>query len=264
VRRHLPEIAEEAERLVLMQSRGHQLAMYEYFEGLLKQTLAENVRLLHGILPEQIADELKRTGVVQPVLFDEAAVLFTDFEKFSQIAAHLTPCDVIGRLDTYFTEFDRIVDAYGLEKIKTIGDSYMAVAGVPQPHRDVIRAVCNAALEIRDATNRISESIGVDGWNIRIGLHVGPLIAGVIGRQKFTYDVWGATVNLASRMESGSEPGQINVSAELHERAKPYYRWQPRGFQPVKRLGEVEMFFLLGKNEEPASNGTSVHETVTA
>jgi class 3 adenylate cyclase len=264
VRRHLPEIAEEADRLVLMQSRGHQLAMYEYFEGLLKQTLAENVRLLHGILPEQIADELKRTGVVQPVLFDEAAVLFTDFEKFSQIAAHLTPCDVIGRLDTYFTEFDRIVDAYGLEKIKTIGDSYMAVAGVPQPHRDVIRAVCNAALEIRDATNRISESIGVDGWNIRIGLHVGPLIAGVIGRQKFTYDVWGATVNLASRMESGSEPGQINVSAELHERAKPYYRWQPRGFQPVKRLGEVEMFFLLGKNEEPASNGTSVHETVTA
>lgn len=264
VRRHLPEIAEEADRLVLLQSRGHQIAMYEYFEGLLKGALAENVRLLHGILPEQIATELKRNGHVEPVLFDEAAVLFTDFEKFSQIAARLTPCDVIGRLDAYFTEFDRIVDAYGLEKIKTIGDSYMAVAGVPQPHRDAIRAVCDAALEIREATNRISESLGVDGWRIRIGLHVGPLIAGVIGRQKFSYDVWGATVNLASRMESGSEPGHINVSAELHARAKPYYKWQPRGLQPIKRLGDAEMFFLLGKNEAAAVHENDTHEAAAA
>lgn len=249
VRRHLPEIAWEADQLVLIQSRGHQLAMYEYFEGLLKTALAENVRLLHGILPDKIAEELKQKGTVQPVLFEEAAVLFTDFEKFSQIAAHLTPCDVIGRLDTYFTEFDRIVDAYGLEKIKTIGDSYMAVAGVPEKHTDPIRAICDAALEIRAASDRISESIGADGWKIRIGMHVGPLIAGVIGRHKFSYDVWGATVNLASRMESGSEPGQINVSAELYARAKPWYRWQPRGLQPVKRLDDVEMYFLLGRNE---------------
>ena len=250
VRRHLPEIAEEADRLVLMQSRGHQLAMYEYFEGLLKQTLAENVRLLHGILPEKIADELKRNGRVAPVLFSEAAVLFTDFEKFSQIAARLAPCDVVGRLDTYFTEFDRIADAYGLEKIKTIGDSYMAVAGVPEAHEDAVRAVCDAALEIRDATRRISESMKSDGWNVRIGLHVGPLIAGVIGKQKFSYDVWGATVNLASRMESSSEPGQINVSAELQARVAPWYEWQPRGRLPVKRLGEVEMYFLLERKAD--------------
>jgi class 3 adenylate cyclase len=249
VRRRLPDIAEEADKLVMVQSRGHQLAMYEYFEGLFKQTLAENVRLLHGILPEKIADELKLNGRVAPVLFSEAAVLFTDFEKFSQIAARLKPCDVIGRLDTYFTEFDRIAARHGLEKIKTIGDSYMAVAGVPEAHDDAIRAVCNAALEIRDATLRISESMPSDGWRVRIGLHVGPLIAGVIGRQKFSYDVWGATVNLASRMESSSEPGQINVSAELQERAAPWYHWQPRGLLPVKRLGDVEMFFLLGRNE---------------
>jgi class 3 adenylate cyclase len=123
------------------------------------------------------------------------------------------------------------------------------VAGVPEKHTDPIRAICDAALEIREASNRISESIGADGWKIRIGMHVGPLIAGVIGRHKFSYDVWGATVNLASRMESGSEPGGINVSRELYERARPWYRWQPRGLQPVKRLDDQEMFFLLGRNE---------------
>ena len=250
VRNHLPEIAGEAERLVLRQSRRHQLSMYEYFEGILKKTLAENVRLLNGILPEKIVEELKTKGSVQPVLFDEAAVLFTDFEKFSQAAAHLTPCTVIDRLDAYFSEFDRIAEAYGLEKIKTIGDSYMAAAGVPEKHADPVRAICDAALEIRDVSDRLSASFGPEGWKIRIGLHTGPLIAGVIGKQKFSYDVWGATVNLASRMETGSEPGQINVSADIHRRVEPFYRWQARGFQPVKRLGDAEMFFLLGKRDD--------------
>jgi class 3 adenylate cyclase len=255
VRRHLPAISDEADRLILIQSRRHQISMYEYFEGILKKALAENVRLLHGILPEKIADELKKNGSVQPVLFEEAAVLFTDFEKFSQVAARLAPCTVIDRLDHYFTEFDRIVERHGLEKIKTIGDSYMAVAGVPEKHDDAIRAICDAALEIRDASDRISGSIGADGWKIRLGLHVGPLIAGVIGRRKFSYDVWGATVNFASRMESSGEPGQINVSAELHERAKDWYDFQPRGLQPVKRLGEAEMFFLLGRKSGAELDG---------
>jgi len=249
VRNHLPEIADEAERLILRQSRRHQVAMYEYFEGILKKTLSENVRLLNGILPEKIVEELKQKGSVQPVLFDEAAVLFTDFENFSAAAAHLTPCTVIDRLDTYFSEFDRIADEHGLEKIKTIGDSYMAAAGVPEKHADPVRAICDAALDIRDASDRLSATFGTEGWKIRIGVHAGPLIAGVIGKQKFSYDVWGATVNLASRMETGSEPGQVNVSAEIYRRVEPYYHWQPRGFQPVKRLGEAEMFFLLGRKE---------------
>ena len=100
---------------------------------------------------------------------------------------------------------------------------------------------------MRDASNRLSESLGAEGWKIRIGVHAGPLIAGVIGKQKFSYDVWGATVNLASRMETGSEPGQVNVSAEIFRQMEPFYHWQPRGLQPVKRLGDAEMFFLLGK-----------------
>jgi class 3 adenylate cyclase len=260
VRNHLPEIAGEAERLILRQSRRHQLAMYEYFEGILKKTLSENVRLLNGILPEKIVAELKQKGSVQPVLFDEAAVLFTDFEKFSQAAAHLAPCTVIDRLDTYFSEFDRIAEVHGLEKIKTIGDSYMAAAGVPERHVDPIRAICDAALEMRDASDRLSATFGAEGWKIRIGVHAGPLIAGVIGRQKFSYDVWGSTVNLASRMETGSEPGQVNASAEIYRRAEPFYHWQPRGLQPVKRLGEAEMFFLLGKRDDAPPLGTLARE----
>jgi class 3 adenylate cyclase len=247
VRENLPELGEEADALVLAQSRAYQTSIYEYFEDILKETLAENVRLLNGILPQSVANELKRKGFVQPVYFEDAAVLFTDFERFSQATAHLPPSEVLARLDTYFSAFDLVVAKYGLEKIKTIGDSYMAVAGVPQPHDDPARAACDAALEIREASNRVSQSIGPEGWNIRIGLHVGPLMAGVIGKHKFSYDVWGATVNMASRMESGGEPGHINVSAEIHARVEPDYRWEPRGLQPIKRLGLAEMFFLLGK-----------------
>jgi len=121
VHKYLPGLGTEADGLVLGQSRGFQTAMYEYFEGVLKTTLAANVRLLHGILPQQVASELKRNGFVEPVFFQDAAVLFTDFERFSQFTAHLAPGEVIRRLDTYFTEFDRISAVHGLEKIKTIG-----------------------------------------------------------------------------------------------------------------------------------------------
>lgn len=254
VREQLPDLGEAGDALVLNQSRAYQTGMSEYFEGVLKTTLADNVRLLHGILPQQVASELKRNGFVEPVLFQDAAVLFTDFERFSQFTAHLAPSEVLRRLDIYFSEFDRISAVHGLEKIKTIGDSYMAVAGVPKPHGDPVRAACDAALEIGEASNRISDLTGPDGWKIRIGIHVGPLMAGVIGKQKFSYDVWGATVNFASRMESSGEPGRINVSADIHSRAGPYYHWEARGPQPVKRLGMAEMFFLLGKKvEETAS-----------
>ena len=238
---------EAGDFLILSQSQAFQTAMYEYFEGVLKKTLAENVRLLHGILPHQVASELKEKGQVEPVFFKDAAVIFTDFEAFSQLTKHLSPAEVIQRLDNYFTDFDKISAKYGLEKIKTIGDSYMAVAGVPEQHKDPVRAACDAALEFVEASDHISAMVGPDGWNIRIGIHAGPLVAGVIGRQKFSYDVWGTTVNFASRMESSGAPGRINVSSDIYQRAEPYYRWEPRGPQPVKHLGKAEMFFLLGK-----------------
>ena len=219
--------------------------MYEYFEGILKTTLEENVRLLHGhpAAAGGQSIEAQRPCRAGP-LPRRGPVLFTDFEKFSESTAHRAPAEVIHQLDLYFSEFDRISEDYGLEKIKTIGDSYMAVAGVPEPHPEPVRAACDAALEILEASNRLSNSAG---WPIRIGVHAGPLVAGVIGRQKFSYDVWGATVNFASRMESSGEPGRINVSADVHARVEPDYRWEPRGPLPVKRLGLAEMFFLVGK-----------------
>jgi class 3 adenylate cyclase len=247
VRKNLPEWAEAGDHLVLSQSGAFQTAMYEYFEGVLKSALAENVRLLNRILPQQVAAELKRNGFVEPVYFTDAAVIFTDFEDFSQFTEHLAPAEVIRRLDAYFSEFDRIIAVYGLEKIKTIGDSYMAVAGVPELHDDPVRAACDAALEIREAAHRIAEEAGPHGLKIRIGIHAGPLVAGVIGKQKFSYDVWGATVNFASRMESSGAPGRINVSADVHEEMKHHYVWEARGPQPIKHLGTAEMYFLLGK-----------------
>jgi len=247
VRKHLPQCEEAADEIVLHQSAGFQTAMYEYFESVLKTALAANVRLLHGILPEQVAAELKRNGFVEPVYFSDAAVIFTDFECFSHFTEHLAPAEVIRRLDTYFTEFDRISAAHGLEKIKTIGDSYMAVAGVPELHDNPVGAACDAALEISEASQRISAQAGPEAWKLRIGIHAGPLVAGVIGRQKFSYDVWGATVNFASRMESSGAPGRINVSADVHAEVERYYLWESRGPQPVKNLGTAEMYFLLGK-----------------
>jgi class 3 adenylate cyclase len=244
VNESLPQFRPEGETLVLLQSRAYQRDMYEYFEGVLDAALAENIRLLHGILPEEVANELKRKGHVTPNYIPDAAVIFTDFEHFSAEAARLTPVEIVKRLDSYFTEFDAIISYHGLEKIKTIGDSYMAVAGVPQPHAEPARAACDAALEILSAAERIS---GPDGWKIRIGIHIGPLVAGVIGKQKFSYDVWGATVNFASRMESSGAPGSINVSTAFYERAPKQYLWKSRGAQPVKGFGSAEMYFLLGK-----------------
>jgi class 3 adenylate cyclase len=247
VHQDLPQFGKEADAIVLRQSAAFQTAMYEYFEKILKTALADNVRLLNGILPESVTAELKKNGVVAPVYFTDAAVIFTDFENFSHYTEHLEPAEVIHRLDTYFTAFDKVSAAHGLEKIKTIGDSYMAVAGVPEEHPDPVHAACNAALEISEVSRRISDSAGANGWKLRIGIHAGPLVAGVIGRHKFSYDVWGATVNFASRMESSGAPGRINVSAEVHSRVESDYLWEARGPHPVKNLGMAEMYFLLGK-----------------
>jgi class 3 adenylate cyclase len=255
LRLELPDLAPVADKIILDQSRAFHRAMYEYFEGVLKASLSENVRLLHGILPPTIATELKQNGFVEPVYFEESAVIFTDFVNFAQTTTSLAPSEVIKRLDRYFVEFDDICRAHHLEKIKTIGDSYMAVAGVPVGQKNPALAACLAALEMREIAKHIS---GPKGWKIRIGVHVGPLVAGVIGRHKFSYDVWGATVNLASRMQSSSEAGQINVSSAVHSRVGPLFQWKARGLQPVKKMDLTEMYFLIGRKSK-SERGQALH-----
>lgn len=247
IREAFPDNAQKATRILIDQSRALQLAINDFFERALVRALNENERLLTNILPRSVSEELIKTGHVAPVLFNDCAVLFTDFVGFTALSEKLGPNETLTRLERYFSAFDDIVSFHGLEKIKTIGDSYMAVAGVPSPHPSAVRASCLAALDIMETSNLIRDELAQSGptWGIRIGLHAGQVLAGVIGKTKFSYDVWGATVNLASRMETASVPGRINVSRAIHDPVSQAFEWEPRGRQPVKHLEDVEMFFLL-------------------
>lgn len=211
--------------------------------------------LLLNILPEKIAEELKLRGAALPVHFDSATILFTDFEGFTRIAERWTPGELVHELDTCFSEFDRIVEMHGLEKLKTIGDSYMCAAGIPettQSHAlDAIKAALDMLRFIRQRRQaRLAE--GKEYWNIRIGLHSGPLIAGVVGKRKFAYDIWGDTVNTASRLESSGVPGAINVSEETYQLAREHFDFQARGRIEAKGKEPLPMYLLV----EPAERNS--------
>lgn len=206
--------------------------------------------LLLNIMPQSVADELKLKGRYEPRHYDSVTVLFTDFVGFTGIAAKLSPQNLLASLEACFDEFDRIVKQEGLEKLKTIGDSYMCAAGIPALQSDHAARACRAALGFRQviADNRARAAAeGKDYWNIRIGLHTGPVVAGIIGEHKFAYDIWGDTVNVASRMESSGEIGKINISAATAAAVGPAFVTLSRGLQHAKGLGEIEMFELVGK-----------------
>lgn len=206
--------------------------------------------LLLNILPETIADELKATGKVKPVLFDSASVLFTDFEGFTKVACDMTPEQLVKELDMSFSAFDKIIGAYGLEKMKTIGDSYMCAAGIPTPRITHAIDIVSAACDIRDYFQKVIDDKvcrGEDCWGIRVGVNTGPIMAGVIGDKKFAYDVWGDTVNTASRLEHASELGRINISKATYELVKDYFECEYRGEIDVKGKGLIDMYFVHGK-----------------
>lgn len=205
--------------------------------------------LLLNVLPREIADELRREGRVVPRHYDSATVLFSDFSGFTRIAESMNPSEVIERLDEVFQEFDRIVEAHGLEKIKTIGDAYLAVGGIPRPSASHATDCARAALEMRECAERIRQrhvTAGRYAWGIRIGIHSGPLAAGVVGIGKFAYDVWGDTVNTASRIESCGVVGEINLSAEAHRLLADRFVCEHRGQVTAKGKGELEMYLLKG------------------
>jgi len=203
--------------------------------------------LLRNILPVSIAEELKQNGAAQPVLFDAATVLFTDFVGFTRVAESMTPRELIDQLDVAISGFDDIVHRNGLEKLKTLGDGYMCAGGIPlanQTHPfDSVLAALQMQRWIREL-GRQREARGLVPWGLRVGIHSGPLIAGVVGRRKFAYDVWGDAVNLASRMESSGEAGRVNVSTAVAERVESLFVLEARGRIKAKNKGEVEMFFV--------------------
>ena len=212
-----------------------------------EESLRKTRELLYKVFPARIADELADTGQSEPRHFDAVTVLFTDFVGFTKTAETMSPKELIADLDRYFLRFDRLLAACGMEKLKTIGDAYMAAAGVPEPRPTHALDAALFAIGLRDAVAEIGRdqrAAGLPVFPIRIGLHTGPLVAGVIGQQRFLYDLWGDTVNTASRMESRGEPGRINISAATHALVEPWFECTPRGRIEVKGKGEVEMFFL--------------------
>jgi class 3 adenylate cyclase len=203
--------------------------------------------LLYRVFPRGIADELADQGSSEPRYFDAVTVLFTDFVGFTRVAETMAPRQLIDELDGYFRRFDELTARCGMEKLKTIGDAYMAAGGVPTANRTHALDAVLLALTLRESVAEMArerQGRGQTAFTIRIGLHTGPLVAGVIGEQRFTYDLWGDTVNTASRMESGGEAGRINISGETHALVERWVECVPRGRIEVKNRAPVEMFFL--------------------
>ena len=214
---------------------------------LLDSQKAQIQTLLSNILPDEVAAELQRDGFATPKFYESASVLFTDFKSFTKHADHMTPQEVIAELNSCFISFDDIMGKYNLEKIKTIGDAYMCAGGIPVPDPNHYWNMIKAAKDIQatiQMRNREREAKGLPPWEIRIGIHVGPIVAGVVGKKKYAYDIWGSTVNIASRMESNGEPGQINISSATYELIKDEYICTHRGKIYAKNVGDIDMYFL--------------------
>jgi class 3 adenylate cyclase len=205
-----------------------------------ERTRAES--LLLNVLPAEVAGELKRRGETTARRFESISVLFADIVGFTPLAAEMDPEEMVAQLNEVFTSFDQLADRYGCEKIRTIGDNYMVASGVPTPREDHAEALAGMALEMI----RYAEG---SPWSFRIGINSGPAVAGVIGTKKFQYDVWGDTVNTASRMESHGEPGRIQISEATNTLIKDHYATTPRGPIEVKGKGTLNTWWLEGTRE---------------
>lgn len=209
--------------------------------------LEQSENLLRNILPDEIADRLKASDATIAEDFDSASILFADVSGFTPMSADMTPKELVALLDEVFTEFDGLVEERGLEKIKTIGDAYMVAAGVPVPRRDHAHAISDLALAMRDLV-RARRFQGRD-IRFRMGINSGPVIAGIIGRKKFSYDLWGDSVNTASRMESFGVAGRIQITDNTRRLVEDDFVCEPGGTRDVKGKGPMTVWFLEGRRE---------------
>ncbi len=211
--------------------------------------------ILLDILPAEIAAELKEKGRADARDFDEVSILFTDFKGFTEASAKLSAQELVAEINTCFEAFDGIMAKYGVEKIKTIGDAYMAAGGLPVPKDDSVKNTVLAALEMQDFISKRkaeNEARGKPAFEMRVGIHTVPVVAGIVGVKKFQYDIWGDTVNTASRIESSGEVGKVNISQSTYGWLNNDldFTFESRGKIEAKGKGEIEMWFVSVESEE--------------
>lgn len=228
-----------------MKRRGVRILRQKNYEIIMEKQKSD--RLLMNILPEKIAEELKEFNKTTPHKHDMATVMFTDFKGFTKYSEKHSPEELVKLVDHYFKGFDKIVEKYHIEKIKTIGDAYMCVAGIPEQQDNHAANMIRAAFEFRDFVNetaREKQKQNLPFLEMRVGIHSGPLVAGVVGHHKFSYDVWGDTVNVAARMEQAGEPGSINVSETVYQQVQKDFSFDYRGELEAKNKGKMKMYFV--------------------
>ncbi len=203
-------------------------------------------KLLLNILPQPIAAKLKQNQGAIAERFEDVTILFSDIVDFTGLSARISPTELVDLLNEIFSAFDQLADRYALEKIKTIGDAYMAVGGIPVPRSDHVEAIANMALDMQQAIKQFRRDDG-ELFQLRIGISTGPVVAGVIGLKKFIYDLWGDAVNIASRMESQGAAGGIQVTHETYDRLKEHFELESRGAIAVKGRGDMQTYWLQGR-----------------
>ena len=237
------EKTKENERLVTKQNIVLEQKVKERTAEL-REEKTKSDELLLNILPKAIVDELKSTGRATPRLHEHVSVMFIDIEGFTGYSERVSPSELVGDIDRLFRGFDLIIEKYGIEKIKTIGDAYLCAAGLHSTKSDHAMRTLQAAKEIIEFVE--AERQRGDFFKVRVGIHSGSLISGVVGKSKFAYDIWGDTVNVAARMEQNGKEGKINVSEQVYNLLKDEISFEHRGKLPVKNKGDIDMYFYEG------------------
>ena len=251
----IKNIAGQAEKLEI-QSQN-----LEQQKQRLEVEMKKTDNLLKNILPYEIAEQLKNKGYVDAKKYRRVSILFTDFKDFTKISSALAPENIIKELGVYFGKFDEITGEHFIEKIKTIGDAYMCVGGLPLRNKSNPIDTVLAGLEIQKFMKKYNDSRSKENhtvWKLRLGIHTGKVIAGVIGSKKFAYDIWGDAVNTASRMESSGETGKVNISETTYKYIKNYFDCTYRGKIKAKNKGEIDMYFVNGLKKKNHKEGDPV------